>query len=151
MLRSNIINPYLQMSRLVGKELDFTMVQYFVDRYIDDAVKNNNQTISDASNDLKEYFVNLSDAIFQATINYDSRNSNYELAQIVEIPKDTSKEDDDLLNVSEVSKALRVTPQQVRNMISAGKLPSIKVSERGTRIKKSELDKFMENRNLKKS
>ena len=34
MERPNIINPYLQMSRLVGKELEFEMVQHFVTKYM---------------------------------------------------------------------------------------------------------------------
>ena len=57
--------------------------------------------------------------------------------------------DDELLSVEEVSKILKVTPQQVRNLIKSGKLTSIKVSERGTRIKKSDFEEFMSSRNLK--
>jgi len=69
----NLINPYLQMSRLVGRELDFGMVEHFVGKYIDDAIRHNGQSYSDASNDLKQFFVQLSDAIFQATVNYEDR------------------------------------------------------------------------------
>jgi hypothetical protein len=56
MERTNIINPYLQMSRLVGKDLDFGMVEHFVVKYIDDAVRYRGQSFSDAANDLKEFF-----------------------------------------------------------------------------------------------
>lgn len=145
-----MINPYLQMSRLVGKELDFDMVQYFVTKYIDDAIRHNNQSYSDASNDLKMFFVCLSDAIFQATVNYEELNSNNLSNQqfiIIDEVKGNS-EDDELLSVEEVSKILKVTTQQVRNLINSGKLNSIKLSERGTRIKKSDFDNFLKERNL---
>ena len=49
-------------------------------------------------------------------------------------------ENDELLSVEDISKLLKVTTQQVRNLINADKLKSIKLSERGTRIKKSDFD-----------
>jgi excisionase family DNA binding protein len=140
---SNLINPYLQMSRLVGRELDFGMVEHFVGKYIDDAVRHNGQSYSDASNDLKQFFVQLSDAIFQATVNYEER--------IIPIPnfrEETQiiQEEDELMTVDEISKIMRVTTQQIRNFINSGKLKSVKLSERGTRVKKSDFESFLESK-----
>ena len=149
MERTNLINPYLQMSRLVGRELDFGMVENFVGKYIDDAVRHSGQSYSDASNDLKQFFVQLSDAIFQATVNYEERMIPTFNQNIIEVETVEDEREVELLSVEEVSKILKVTPQQVRNLIKSGKLTSIKVSERGTRIKKSDFEEFMSSRNLK--
>lgn len=141
----NLINPYLQMSRLVGRELDFGMVEHFVGKYIDDAVRHNGQSYSDASNDLKQFFVQLSDAIFQATVNYEEKMipipNFHEETQIQVI-----HEEDGLMTVDEISKIMRVTTQQIRNFINSGKLKSVKLSERGTRVKKSDFESFLESR-----
>lgn len=139
----NLINPYLQMSRLVGRELDFGMVEHFVGKYIDDAVRHNGQSYSDASNDLKQFFVQLSDAIFQATVNYEER-----MIPIPNFREETQiiQEEDELMTVDEISKIMRVTTQQIRNFINAGKLKSVKLSERGTRVKKSDFESFLESR-----
>jgi len=142
----NLINPYLQMSRLVGRELDFGMVEHFVGKYIDDAIRNNGQSYSDASNDLKQFFVQLSDAIFQATVNYEERMVS--TPHIQEQPQNTQQEVE-YMTVEEISKIMRVTTQQVRNLIKSGKLNSMKVSERGTRVTKSDFEEFMSSRNIK--
>ena len=143
MNRPNLINPYLQMSRLVGRELDFGMVEHFVGKYIDDAIRHNGQSYSDASNDLKQFFVQLSDAIFQATVNYEER-----MMPIPNFREETQiiQEEDELMTVDEISKIMRVTTQQIRNFINSGKLKSVKLSERGTRVKKSDFDSFLESR-----
>lgn len=139
----NLINPYLQMSRLVGRELDFGMVEHFVVKYIDDAIRHNGQSYSDASNDLKQFFVQLSDAIFQATVNYEER-----MMPIPNFREETQiiQEEDELMTVDEISKIMRVTTQQIRNFINSGKLKSVKLSERGTRVKKSDFESFLESR-----
>jgi len=142
----NLINPYLQMSRLVGRELDFGMVEHFVGKYIDDAIRHNGQSYSDASNDLKQFFVQLSDAIFQATVNYEERMVS--APHIQEQPQNTQQEVE-YMTVEEISKIMRVTTQQVRNLIKSGKLNSMKVSERGTRVTKSDFEEFMTSRGLK--
>ena len=141
MNRPNLINPYLQMSRLVGRELDFGMVEHFVGKYIDDAVRHNGQSYSDASNDLKQFFVQLSDAIFQATVNYEERMIPYQNATTLD-EMDEEKEDK-LLAVEDVADQLGVTPQMVRNYIKEEKIPAIKLSERKTKIKQSSLDEFI--------
>ena len=149
MQRPSIINPYLQMSRLIGKELEFEMVQYFVTKYIEDAIKHRGQTYSDASNDLKMFFVQLSDAVLQSAVNFDERNfSNNLQSKLIEIKEIVHVENHELLSVEDISKLLKVTTQQVRNLINSGKLKSIKLSERGTRIKKSDFDEFLKSRNL---
>ena len=149
MQRPSIINPYLQMSRLIGKELEFEMVQHFVTKYIDDAIKHRGQTYSDASNDLKMFFIQLSDAVFQSAVNYDEINfSNNSHSKFIEIKDIVDVENNELLTVEDISKLLKVTTQQVRNLINSGKLKSIKLSERGTRIKKSDFDEFLKSRNL---
>jgi excisionase family DNA binding protein len=144
-----MINPYLQMSRLVGRELDFGMVEHFVGKYIDDAVRHNGQSYSDASNDLKHFFIQLSDAIFQATVNYDERMIPDLNLNTIEGETIDSEKEDELLSVDEISKILKVTTQQVRNLINSDKLKSVKLSERGTRVKKSDFDEFLNSRNLK--
>ncbi len=137
------------MSRLVGRELDFDMVQYFVNKYIDDAIKYRGHSYSDASNDLKMFFVQLSDAVFQAAVNYEEINlTNTQFIEINDSDSNSDKDNNELLSVEEVSKILKVTTQQVRNLINSGKLNSIKLSERGTRIKKSDFDNFLKTRNL---
>ena len=149
MQRPSIINPYLQMSRLVGKEIEFELVQHFVTKYIDNAIKHGGQTYSDASNDLKMFFVQLSDAVFQSAVNYDEINfSNNLQSKLIEIKEIVHLENHELLSVEDISKLLKVTTQQVRNLIKSGKLKSIKLSERGTRIKKSDFDEFLKSRNL---
>ena len=145
MNRPNLINPYLQMSRLVGRDLDFGMVEHFVGKYIDDAVRHSGQSYSDASNDLKQFFVQLSDAIFQATVNYEERTipiPNFQEETQIQV----IQEEDGLMTVDEISKIMRVTTQQIRNFINSGKLKSVKISERGTRVKKSDFESFLESR-----
>ena len=148
MQRPSIINPYLQMSRLIGKELEFEMVQYFVTKYIEDAIKHRGQTYSDASNDLKMFFVQLSDAVFQSAVNFDERNFSNIQSKLIEIKEIEHVENQELLSVEDISKLLKVTTQQVRNLINSGKLKSIKLSERGTRIKKSDFEEFLKSRHL---
>lgn len=142
-----MINPYLQMSRLVGKELDFGMVEHFVSKYIDDAIKYRGQSYSDASNDIKQFFVQLSDAVFQASVNYEEINSSKSSnTKFIEIKEVDASENDELLSVPEISELLKVTTQQVRNLINSNQLKSIKLSERGTRVKKSDFESFLKSR-----
>ena len=57
-----------------------------------------------------------------------------------------ASENDELLSVPEISELLKVTPQQVRNLINSNQLKSIKLSERGTRVKKSDFEVFLKSR-----
>ena len=139
-----MINPYLQMSRLVGKELDFVMVENFVATYIDDAIKYGGQSYSDASNDLKQFFVQLSDAVVQASVNYEGRMIPYQNIELVEDLKE--KKEDKLLTVEDVANQLGVTSQMVRNYIRENKIAAHKLSERKTKIKQSILDEFINSR-----
>jgi excisionase family DNA binding protein len=50
------------------------------------------------------------------------------------------------MTVEEISKIMRVTTQHVRNFINSGKLKSVKLSARGTRVKKSDFESFLESR-----
>ena len=135
------------MSRLVGRELDFGMVEHFVGKYIDDAVSHSGQSYSDASNDLKQFFVQLSDAVFQASVNYEEiSSSNSSNTKFIEIKEVDNSENDELLSVPEMSKLLKVTTQQVRNLINSNQIKSIKLSERGTRVKKSDFESFLKSR-----
>jgi excisionase family DNA binding protein len=45
-----------------------------------------------------------------------------------------------------MSKLLKVTTQQVRNLIYSNQIKSIKLSERGTRVKKSDFEAFLKSR-----
>ena len=141
MNRNSQVNPYLQLSRFVGKELDFKTVEYFVSKYIDDAIQNG-QSSTEASNDLKEFFVQLSDAIFQATVNYGDQFQTYKDnasdAVIIE-----ERSENKLLTVEEVATELGVTSQMVRNYIKQNKIPAIKLSARKTKIRQSSLDDFI--------
>jgi excisionase family DNA binding protein len=144
-----IINPYLQISRLIGKDIEFELVQNFVQKYIDDAIKYGGQTYSDASNELKFFFVQLSDAVFQSTVNYEEIMVSKDTKSLfIDLNESTDSDNDELLSVYEISKILKVTTQQVRNLINSNKLKSIKLSARGTRVKKSDFDEFLKSRNL---
>ncbi len=139
-----MINPYLQMSRLVSKELDFGMVENFVATYIDDAIKYGGQSYSDASNDLKQFFVQLADAVFQASVNYEDRIITYQNTQLGKELEENKE--DKLLTVEDVADQLGVTPQMVRNYIKENKISAIKLSERKTKIWQSILDEFINSR-----
>jgi excisionase family DNA binding protein len=144
-----LTNPYLQMSRLVGKDVDFEMVQRFVFKYIDDAIKYGGKSYPEASSDLKLFFVQLSDAVYQSSVSYDELKAN-NLDQnsnlIIDVVEDVAL-NDELLTVNDISEVLKVTPQQVRNLIKSNKLKSIKLSDRGTRVKKSDFEEFLISRN----
>ena len=144
MNRPNMINPYLQMSRLVGRELDFGMVEHFVGKYIDDAIRHRGQSYSDASNDLKQFFVQLSDAVFQASVNYEERIIPIQNTQLVEDLEENKE--DKLLTVEDVADRLGVTSQMVRNYIRENKISALKLGPRKTKIKQSVLDEFINSR-----
>ncbi len=51
--------------------------------------------------------------------------------------------DDELLTVKEVAARLKVNPQTVRRWIRSGRLPAVRVSARGYRVRAAELRRFL--------
>ncbi len=56
------------------------------------------------------------------------------------------KIDKDLLSVIEVSKIIRVSRQQVYNLIDEGKLQAYQLGKKGRRVSKKELEEFISSR-----
>lgn len=48
------------------------------------------------------------------------------------------------LTVAEVADICRVTPDAVRKWLRAGKLPAVRIGERALRIRRSDLEAFIE-------
>ena len=58
--------------------------------------------------------------------------------------------DDEILTAEEVAKIMKVNIRSVRDWVSTGDLAVIMVGKREYRIKRSELDKFIQNREKRK-
>ena len=58
--------------------------------------------------------------------------------------------DDEILTAEEVAKIMKVNIRSVRDWVSTGDLAVIMVGKREYRIKRSELDKFIKNREKRK-
>jgi excisionase family DNA binding protein len=52
-------------------------------------------------------------------------------------------ESSELMTVAEVARELRVTPATIRSRIREGKLPAIRVGERGYRVRRSDLRRMI--------
>ena len=55
-----------------------------------------------------------------------------------------------LYTIQEVADLLQVHQMTVRNWINDGKIKSLRISERNIRISKAELDRFVNDRGVKK-
>jgi excisionase family DNA binding protein len=51
---------------------------------------------------------------------------------------------DEFLTVAQIAELLKLNPQTVRNMIDRGELPAVRVGSRRVRVRRSELDRFLE-------
>jgi len=58
--------------------------------------------------------------------------------------------DDEILTAEEVAKIMKVNIRSVRDWVSTGDLAVIMVGKREYRIKRSELDRFIQNREKRK-
>ncbi len=51
---------------------------------------------------------------------------------------------DEFLTVTEIADLLKLNQQTVRNMIDRGELPAVRVGSRRVRVRRSDLDRFLE-------
>lgn len=135
--RPQHLNPLFRMGTILENEIQYEQVQEFV-KTIVNAGRRTGMDETTSLTIIKNYFSELSDAIFNACSEY------YNIDVVSETP--TSYESEKLLEVSEVAKILKVTPQNVRKMINSGKLPAQNFGERMTRVKESDLKRYMEAR-----
>ena len=52
--------------------------------------------------------------------------------------------EDEFLTVAEVAELLKVNPQTVRNWIDRNELPAVRVGQRRVRVRRADLDQFLE-------
>jgi excisionase family DNA binding protein len=132
--RSPNLNPLFRMGTILQNEIEYTDVQQFVKTIVNSGRRSGMDETTSLSI-IKNYFADLSDAIFNACSEY------YNLDVVSEPP--TSYESERLLEVREVADILNVTPQYVRKLIGQGKLPSQNFGERMTRVKESDLKEYI--------
>lgn len=132
--RNPHLNPLFRMGTILENEIQYEQVQDFV-KTIVNAGRRSGMDETTSLTIIKNYFSELSDAIFNAC-------SEYYNVDIVSEPT-TSYESEKLLEVSEVAKILKVTPQYVRKIINSGKLPAQNFGERMTRVREGDLKNYM--------
>lgn len=132
--RDHSLNPLFRMGTILENEIQYDQVQEFV-KTIVNAGRRTGIDETTSLSIVKNYFADLSDAIFNACSEY------YNLDVVSESP--TSYESEKLLEVSQVAEILKVTPQYVRKLINSGKLPAQNFGERMTRVKESDLKKYL--------
>lgn len=137
--RNPNLNPLFRMGTILENEIQYDQVQDFV-KTIVNAGRRTGMDETTSLTIIKNYFEDLSDAIFNACSEY------YNQDELNESP--TSYESEKLLEVSLVSKILNVTPQYVRKLIAQGKIPSQNFGERMTRIKESDLNEYLKKKGL---
>lgn len=132
--RNPNLNPLFRIGTILESEIRYEHVQDFVKTIVNAGRRSGvDETVSLTK--IKNYFVDLSDAVFNACSEY------YNLDVVSESP--TSYESEKLLEVSQVAEILKVTPQAVRKMINLGKLPAQNFGMRMTRVKEGDLKKYM--------
>jgi excisionase family DNA binding protein len=135
--RNHNLNPLFRMGTILENEIQYDQVQEFV-KTIVNAGRRSGMDETTSLSLIKNYFAELSDAIFNAC-------SEFYNNDIVSEPS-TSYESEKLLEVSQVAEILKITPQAVRKIINSGKLPAQNFGERMTRVKESDLTKYISNR-----
>ena len=128
------LNPLFRMGTILQNEIEYADVQQFVKTIVNSGRRSGMDETTSLSI-IKNYFADLSDAIFNACSEY------YNLDVVSEPP--TSYEAERLLEVREVADILNVTPQYVRKLIGQGKLPSQNFGERMTRVKEGDLAQYI--------
>ena len=132
--RNPNLNPLFRMGTILENEIQYDQVQEFVKTIVNTGRRTGiDETTSLAI--IKNYFADLSDAIFNACSEF------YNQDMVSESP--TSYESEKLLEVREVADILNVTPQYVRKLIGQGKLPSQNFGERMTRVKEGDLAQYI--------
>lgn len=128
------LNPLFRMGTILQNEIEYADVQQFVKTIVNSGRRSGMDETTSLSI-IKNYFADLSDAIFNACSEF------YNQDVVSESP--TSYESEKLLEVREVADILNITPQGVRKIIEKGKLPSQNLGERMTRIKESDLNEYL--------
>ena len=132
--REQALNPLFRMGNILQNEIEYDHVQQFVKTIVNSG-RRSGMDESHTLTMIKNYFADLSDAIFNVCSEY------YNQEVVNESP--TSYESEKLLEVREVADILNVTPQYVRKIINSGKLPAQNFGERMTRIKESDLKLYI--------
>ena len=135
--RNPSLNPLFRMGTILENEIQYEQVQEFV-KTIVNAGRRTGIDETTSLTIVKNYFADLSDAIFNACSEY------YNLDVVSESP--TSYESEKLLEVSQVAEILKITPQAVRKIINSGKLAAQNFGERMTRVREGDLKKYMDGR-----
>ena len=133
------LNPLFRMGTILQNEIEYADVQQFVKTIVNSGRRSGMDETTSLSI-IKNYFADLSDAIFNACSEF------YNQDVVSESP--TSYESEKLLEVREVADILNITPQGVRKIIEKGKLPSQNFGERMTRIKESDLNEYLKKKGL---
>ena len=131
--REQGLNPLFRMGNILQNEIEYDHVQQFVKTIVNSGRRSGMDETHTLSM-IKNYFADLSDAIFNAC-------SEYYNQDLVSDP--TSFESEKLLEVSQVADILKVTPQYVRKLINSGKLPAQNFGERMTRVKEGDLREYL--------
>lgn len=133
------INPLFNLYHLLDKKVTKEMVDEFV---IGSAESLMEEGLSESQSyqRIKIYFRNLAESITTSCINQKRKKP---------LSKVNGPEFDRLVEVPEIAKRLSITNQQVYNLIKSGKIKSIKISERGTRVTEKDFMEFLRSRKMK--
>jgi excisionase family DNA binding protein len=132
--REHALNPLFRMGNILQNEIEYDHVQQFVKTIVNSG-RRSGMDETHTLTMIKNYFADLSDAIFNACSEYYNQDVVSETA--------TSYESEKLLEVSQVAEILKVTPQYVRKLINSGKLPAQNFGERMTRVKEGDLNEYL--------
>lgn len=133
--REHALNPLFRMGNILQNEIEYDHVQQFVKTIVNSG-RRSGMDETHTLTMIKNYFAELSDAIYNACSEYYNEDIVSESA--------TSYESEKLLEVSQVAEILKITPQGVRKIINSGKLPAQNFGERMTRVKEGDLKKYLE-------
>ena len=132
--REHALNPLFRMGNILQNEIEYEHVQQFVKTIVNSG-RRSGMDETHTLTLIKNYFADLSDAIFNAC-------SEYYNQDLISEPG-TSYESEKLLEVSQVADILKVTPQYVRKLIKDGKIPAQNFGERMTRVKEGDLKEYL--------
>jgi excisionase family DNA binding protein len=132
--REHALNPLFRMGNILQNEIEYDHVQQFVKTIVNSG-RRSGMDETHTLTMIKNYFAELSDAIYNACSEYYNEDIVSESV--------TSYESEKLLEVSQVADILKVTPQYVRKLINSGKLPAQNFGERMTRVKEGDLREYL--------
>lgn len=139
--REHALNPLFRMGNILQNEIEYDHVQQFVKTIVNSG-RRSGMDETHTLTMIKNYFAELSDAIYNACSEYYNEDIVSEST--------TSYESEKLLEVSQVAEILKITPQAVRKIIGNGKLPAQNFGERMTRVKEGDLRIYISNKNNQK-